>query len=249
MDGQVVLERDGGGWVVATQDRAPAELTFVAGILTSVKEMEVAEVVSSDSGKRGLFEVDETGVMVKLYQGGDVLEHFYIGKFGADYNSNYVRKEGEDKIYATQGIVRYEFDREDFRSLRLLFFMPDTVVKASLKYKKEDQEDVVLERRGGEWLVNNSSADQIKVGEFLQYIADLESPNVIELEEGDETGFSDPQIEIVLEFNDGNSKTLMIGDGYVQVATYYAKVVGDDIIYMLTQWQRDELIKSVDDFL
>ncbi|NQU77871.1 DUF4340 domain-containing protein, partial [Candidatus Falkowbacteria bacterium] len=208
-----VLERDGSGWVVAprpgsgqaSQGRAEAEINYVAGILAGVKEMEVGDVVSEDAEKKGLFEVDETGVVVKLYQGGEILEHFYIGKFGTDYNSNYIRKEGSDEIYVTKGIVRSEFDRQDFRSLRLLFFMPDTVTKVSLKYKKEDQEDVVLEKRGGEWLVNNLGADGGKVGEFLTYVADLESPDIIELEEGnpstgsgaplrsEETGFSDPQ--------------------------------------------------------
>lgn len=244
------LEKRDGIWIVTSQGEATAEPSYVQSILDAVKDMKVSGAVSENPEKQKTFQVDDLGIEAKFYQGGELLAHFYIGRFGPDNNSNYIRREGSDKVYLTQGMIRFPFERPDFRDLTMLYFSPDTVKKVTIKYKNGDGEDIEIERRGAEWLVNNGGAGAEKVEEFLDDLRNLKAMDVIQLEQGEEeeTGFDEPPMAITLEFNDGTEKTLTIGNGYKRVATYYAKVSDDATIYMMTQGQHDLLKKGAEDF-
>lgn len=244
------LEKRNGIWIVTSQGEATAEPSYVESVLEAVREMKVGGVISANPEKQETFQVDDLGIEVKLYQGGEILEHFFIGRFGPDNSSNYLRREGSDKVYLSKGRIGMVFERPDFRDLTMIYFFPDRVKKISIKYKKEDDEDVLIEKRGAEWLVNNGDASAVRVEEFLDDLRNLKAPDVIQLDQGEEeeTGLDDPQMVIILEMNDGTEKILFIGNGYKMVATYYAKVSDDATIYMMTQGQRDSLKKTPGDF-
>lgn len=74
-------------------------------ILDAVKELKKSGLVSRNPQKRAIFNVDEQGLEVIIKKDLETLAHFYVGKRGQDFLSNYYRKEGEDEVYLSSKLL------------------------------------------------------------------------------------------------------------------------------------------------
>jgi hypothetical protein len=110
--GQVVtLTRESDKWM---QDGVEAKTEDIDSIFTKTADIKVLEPITDSVDKLALFQVDASALTIKMYAGEQLTYHFYIGKNTPDYNGNYIRKEGENKVYAAKPMISYYFSKESF---------------------------------------------------------------------------------------------------------------------------------------
>ncbi|GEM_PF-5529325 len=78
-------------------------------IFETVKSLNRAELVSQNPQKREIFGVDESALKVFMKAKETPVVHFYIGKRGQDFLSNFYRKESEDNVYLSQKLLDQVF--------------------------------------------------------------------------------------------------------------------------------------------
>ena len=94
-----VMLHSGADWKEETATIS-AKPETVASALAAVTKLDRKDLVSQNPSKRQIFGLDEKEAMkITLKSDSQILAQFYIGKRAQDYLSNFIRKEGEDKIY------------------------------------------------------------------------------------------------------------------------------------------------------
>ncbi len=78
--------------------------------LQTISSLKRDQLVSENPAKREIFQVGKQAIEVILKSGQQTLAHFYIGKRGQDFLSNFYRKEGEDKVYLSTEVLDTIFD-------------------------------------------------------------------------------------------------------------------------------------------
>jgi len=155
VDGRTVaLEKDSGVWIVPGEDSLAADPAGVAAILEKTASFSRADKVSSNPGKRSVFQVDSTGILVSIVDDrGDTTAAFVVGKVGPDYQSSYVRAAGSDDVILASGYLRSMFDRgERTWQDRLIFnFTPDDISRVDIRRGREEY--TLSRTAGGEWMI------------------------------------------------------------------------------------------------
>jgi hypothetical protein len=95
---EVVLEKQGERWRVASEGGRPAEPKLVTDILDRLPKLTADQVVSTNPERQALFQVDTSGVVVHVSQKGKRTADFIVGKPGPDFLSTYVRAAGSDRV-------------------------------------------------------------------------------------------------------------------------------------------------------
>ena len=101
-----VVEKKEGSWKVVP-DGFAADEAAVKDAIEKLARLEKGSVVSENPAKHEALEVKEgdprtTEVLVTLEGGKEPAAHLFVGKTGADYQSNFVRLKGEDRVYQTE---------------------------------------------------------------------------------------------------------------------------------------------------
>ncbi|MFA6027915.1 MAG: DUF4340 domain-containing protein [Patescibacteria group bacterium] len=107
----VTLTKESDKWM---QDGVEAKTEDIDSIFTKTADIKVTEPITDSADKLTLFQVDGSALTVKMYAGEQLIYHFYIGKNTPDYNGNYIRKEGENKVYAAEPMISYYFTKDSF---------------------------------------------------------------------------------------------------------------------------------------
>lgn len=107
----VTLTKESDKWM---QDGKETKTEDIDTIFTKTADIKIIEPITESADKLALFQVDGSLLTVKMYAGEQLAYHFYIGKYTPDYNGNYIRKEGENKVYAASEMISYYFDKSNF---------------------------------------------------------------------------------------------------------------------------------------
>ncbi len=166
------LRRDGDRWVVEEFDDFPADLLALEEAVTALKELELGDVVSENSEKQAIFQVDQSGVEVLLYGDNgddDLLAHFFLGKPGHDYRSIYFRLADSDQVHLVDQQLRGRFDRGDrtWRNRRPFNFPPEEVSALRLPAGESGEQLSLKLDDQGNWVVEGTEpvpADKRKSG-------------------------------------------------------------------------------------
>lgn len=240
----IFLNKEAGGdW---TTDGAPADMVFVEAMLSDLENLKVKkEPVSENVEKQVVYEVDTKSREIIAYYGDSPKADFYIGKYGTDYNSNYIRKKESNKVYLTLEKIGTNFSRDSYKEMMMLSFNKDDATELSVKY---DDTNFTIVKFGDEWKADDKVLDKTKVEEYLMMLGSFRGQEMAIVEDDADTGLDEPPLEITVILADGTRKTLTVGLGYPKVASYYAKTSDQAQIYAVSQWQRDDLKKTVEDF-
>lgn len=93
------LEKKDGQWMVATEGGFPADQKNANDLLGKIGQFKSTDVVATRKENHAVFEVDSTGIEVKVSAGGKVTADFMVGKPGPDFMSSYVRPVDKDEVY------------------------------------------------------------------------------------------------------------------------------------------------------
>jgi hypothetical protein len=133
-----VVEKKEGSWKVVP-DGFSADDTAVKDAIEKLARLEKGSVVSENPAKHEALEVKDgdprtTEVLVTIEGGKEPAAHLFVGKTGADFQSNFVRLKGEDRVYQTQESIRSALDRGDrgWRDRTVLKLAPGEVAGIEL---------------------------------------------------------------------------------------------------------------------
>ena len=144
-------------------------------------------IASTKESKWDEYQVsDTTGIRVKLFQDGDIVEDIYIGKFSYKMNqqqqmnpnqqqqpdlTSYVRPESEDNVYAFKGVLRMSFAVAPghFRNKSAISQKFEKISKLTYKYPEKE---FSIDKMDGRWYFNGViPADSAKTMNFVRSIS------------------------------------------------------------------------------
>ena len=89
---------------VALCARRPTRARSIEAISRG-RTLRLKTLVSSNPAKQQMFQLDSTATLVRIYVKGMEAAAFRIGKPGPSYTETYVRREGSNDVYLTDGML------------------------------------------------------------------------------------------------------------------------------------------------
>jgi len=189
---EIKIEND--AWTIHEGGRSySCEPKAVSSILDELNNLSTESIVATKSDKWAEYKVDEQqAILVDLFEGDKRLERLYVGKFnfkaissadpqqqqGAKMTS-YIRTEGDDMVYAVDGILRTNFSEgvEPFRNRKLFWIdQAEDISKISIS---SHYENIVVDLSTPEWKVNNMPVDSGRTARFISKLARLSNSSFI----------------------------------------------------------------------
>lgn len=196
----VNLALEGATWkVVKGSERYPADSNVVKNILSQLSSLKTQTYAGKGKDAWVKYQVtDTTAIAIELKKNGKTISKLLIGKF--DYSmpkdqqqqqmmmrgrqqqgdmSTYVRLEEEKEVYAVEGFLRMNFNRDadSYRDKSLIHVNKDDIQK--VKIQAPDR-SVELTRTGTGWLANNLPADSATTVKYINSIARLTSSTFVD---------------------------------------------------------------------
>ncbi len=170
----VSLALEGGKWMIVAPVHFQADENAVTSAISRGRKIEVRGVVSSNPEKQGVFQVDSSGTLVKVFEHGSEKAAFRIGKAGTTFDETYVRREGEGNVLIAEGPLAYLFVKspKDWRDRTI--FKADRDKITAIRYRYGDTTFTVA-FADSVWKVDSQPAApasiQNLIGTLSNYIA------------------------------------------------------------------------------
>jgi hypothetical protein len=168
-NGHIVVERQGGKWMITDPINFPAAEYMVIRVLETGRQIELKNVVSTNPDKQGLFQVDSTGTLVKYYEGETEKAAFRVGKPTTSFTETYVRAEGSNDVYIAMGTFATIFDRKPLEWRDKTIFHTERESLTGVRFAYGDTTFSVT-KADSVW-----SVGQVTIGEPTSFIASVSS--------------------------------------------------------------------------
>lgn len=234
---ETILEKINDRWVVANKGNYPIGKNFAEDLLKKLAEVKIDRVASKQSEKYAQFEVDaETGLEVKLFgKDNKPLNHFYLGKQGTNFNSNYLRKEGAQEVLMTTENISYLLNRNEWREHQLFNATAEEVKEITLKFTEEEI-TLSQDKEKGWQLIKPKpgNAQKEEVTKLFNNLRALRVKQFLEEKPKDsDSGLSTPELKISWTLKNGSQHSLNIGNK--KDASRYAQQEGIDVVVLVPE--------------
>lgn len=191
-------------WLLANLDNFPAEKESVENVLNKIKDLKEGEVVSTNSEKQDVYEVNEKGIQVLAYNGSEEeLANFFVGKRGLIWPSQYLRINDSSKVMMIPENLGEIFDRskKDWKDKTILALEMGKIVELKIQW---EEETVTFKRVEDKWIIGDKEANTDKLNPLLSAISDFRASGFGAAEDYDfESGSGLTQIHVVLNTGEG----------------------------------------------
>jgi hypothetical protein len=236
-------------WLVNGPRPLPADTAMINRALEAVVKFETTQLVSKNTSKFEVFQVDSTNaVHAEFYAGGDrPIVDVLVGKMTPD-GGTYFRPAGEVKVYSAPDRVRMYFGRSARQWPDRKIFNADPAAVSKLTIERGDSTIVFEKGTDGTWALKQPLAFPVKTEEMDQLVRTTAMLTAANFPDSAVTpaaaGLERPALRVKAERLDGAASELLVG---AQAANnlYYAKTADRDWIYMLGAYQRDLYYKDL----
>ncbi|MFQ5702655.1 MAG: DUF4340 domain-containing protein [Gemmatimonadales bacterium] len=231
------LLRNGDDWTV---NGFKASNLVIKRLFNALKDSNEAELVSTSSLVHKRMQVDDSaGISVRLVSGGDELASLVFGKRGQQYNSSYVRMNGQDYVYLYLGtltsLVRQTVD--EWRDKTVVMVEPDSVGRI---VARRGARRYTLSKRGDEWLVGRVTADSAAVRRLLGQYDSLQANGFATEQQADSLDFARPVRTIALLGSGGDTLAHLVFDS--TSSAFWVRKASGGTIYKILSWKADQLV-------
>ncbi len=214
------------------------------GLIKELSEVSF-ELVSTNSGKKGNFKTDESGVVIRLKNGDQLLEQFIIGKLASDFTSTYISKEDTEETYSAKVMgLNSTFSKSDWRDKTIFSSTATDVNKIRIQYPNKQY---VLEKVENKWSgiePQKFEIDEEKISEITNLMANFLAVGIPE-QTFEGTGLEKNSLIVQMTGENGFNNTIMVGDSN-ENEMFYAKKASSDNIYLISLDQKEKLEKNID---
>ena len=235
----IVLSKDGAEWMVTEPLKYRADQKAVAEALGKGRHLEIASPVSTNPGKQQLFQVDSSGTLVKISDRGNEKAAIRIGKTGSTYSDTYIRREGSNNVYLTNGILSSIFVR-NIREWR-----DKTVFKTEKEFIKEvrfqyGDTTFALALKDSAWTIGGEKTLESIVNSFVSALTNFSADEFI-----DTSVSALPPLRAVLDVGGTQVLFYLLKDG----TKYIVKSSQSPQLFEVQKWRADQVLKKKADFL
>jgi hypothetical protein len=173
------LEKRGTDWFVVQPVQYKADQAKIGQLLHQVKNIELKNIVSNKPEKHSVFQVDQAGIQVTVYEKGNEKASFVIGKMAAGYMESYIRKTNSNDVLISDGASSTMFDRpvKEWRD-RTVFTAPKESIK-EVRYQYGDTA-FTLAFRDSSWFVGNENAQPSVVEGIVSSLVNFQADDFID---------------------------------------------------------------------
>ena len=237
-------------WVVASQNAFPADTAAVGNLLRALQNARSAGVVSNNPENRSRFQVDQTGVRVKVMGGEAVLADFTLGKMGADFTTSYVLPAGSNEVQVVRGLNRNLFWRPQGMRDRTIFkFDPANLKQVTAEIPEGGWE---LIKTDTTWSVRSRGDDNIHPADktlataLVQSLSDFSADAFLDTPSDTvKTGLDRPEYQYSLRFMDGTEARVAVGGKNDRNQYYAQRPDRPTAVYLLSEWRLTNVKKTV----
>jgi uncharacterized protein DUF4340 len=164
-DSIVLAKQPPAAWTVNGR-RAPPD--DVGDLFRALQDSVHPELVAQDSASFARLSVDSAaGRWLRIRGGGRLRLQLIVGARGSEFQSAYVRRPGDSRVYLWRGRLAQLVDRraDDWRDKRIAALDPDSVSALDVSRGKDRY---TMARAGKRWTVNGAGADSVAVARYLE---------------------------------------------------------------------------------
>lgn len=208
---------DSGEWRLEAPVDAPADTTTVMRLVRQVDDMELESIVSTNPDRFDRFEVDTAGMELTIEWGTRRLD-LVVGKMGPDFQSRYVRLDGDNRVMLAKGVPNLSARLDQWRD-KTLWTYPSGAV-SSVSITREGETYGVARSASGWSLVTGSQEVAADSAEVQRFVDRLGSVKV----DGFHTGLTPDSVlaavthQLRVEFVGGGIETLLMSSRNDDVA-------------------------------
>ena len=227
----LVLEKRGVEWFVAKPINYKADQTNACQIIHQIKNIEIKNIISNKPEKQPVFQVDQTGTQVSVYEKGVEKEAFILGKMATSYSESYARRLNSNDVLLIEGASSYMFNRpiKDWRDKTIL-----TTPKENIKEVRYQYGDTTfnISYSDSAWFVGKDKAQQLVVESILSSLSKLEADDFID-------STMSPKVTVMISYAGAQlrfsfNKTMN---------KYYVQSSGSPQWFVLEQWKANQVLK------
>ena len=234
---RVVLAREGGTWMLTEPIRYRADQNAVGTALSQASHMTITALASSNPQKQGVFQVDSTATLLRVFEKETEKAAVRIGKAGPTYTQTYVRREGSADVHLVDGSLTWTFVKpaKDWRDRSIYAAAKESVKSVRFQY---GDTTFVLDRVDTLWRVDGAPIEPTRVEGFLTALSSITADE-----------FVDTAITTV-----GQPAGMLTVDGVQLVflphpaaGKYYVRTSASPQVFEIQGWKATQLLKRKTD--
>ncbi|HXG37564.1 MAG TPA: DUF4340 domain-containing protein, partial [Bacteroidota bacterium] len=216
-----------------------ADQTNVTNAIQQIKAMRVKNIVSSNTQKHNLFQVDSTGTQVVVYEKGTQKASFIFGKTGPTFSDSYARLAGSNDVALVTGAYAYTFNRpiKEWRD-RTIFSTPKENIK-QVEFQFGDT-TFTLAFQDSTWKIGKDSVDASTVESFLSSLSKFECDEFV-----DSIPSPLPKLTAQIAVAGTQIRFHHVKDG----AKYFVQTSASPQWFEVQPWRADQLLKRKKDLV
>lgn len=234
----VVLQREGGTWMVTSPVRYPADEAAVTKAVGQGRDMKVTAVVSTNPAKQSTFSVDSTGPLVKWFSNERLLAAVRIGKPTTSWTETYARIENSDDVCSVTGSLGIVYIKQpnDWRDKTIFKINQESVNEVKFQYG--DTLFMLTRKDSVTWSVGNETATSGTVTSFLTSLSNFPADEFVDSPE--------PALQKPSATLEVNGTQLRF---YKQDGKYLVRTSASSQVFSVYDWRANPVLKRKSEFL
>ena len=227
----LLLEKRGAEWFVAKPINYRADQANVCQIIHQIKNLEIKNIVSDKPEKQSVFQVDQAGTQVIVYEKGVEKASFILGKMAENYSESYARRLNSNDVLIIEGASNYMFGRpvKDWRDKTILT-MPKEGIK-EVQYQYGDTTFNVTFSDSA-WFAGKDKAQQSVVEGIVSSLSNFQADDFID-------STISPKVTAMITY----AGTQLRFSFNKIINKYYVQSSNSPQWFVLEQWKANQVLK------
>ncbi len=180
---QITLEKVNGAWQVSKPVVYPADTNSIYPLLGNLQNFKIESITSTNPEKFSNYLDTVNNTQITVYQEGNNLGTFILGKYALSYANSYIKKPDENKILLATNLTQTLFVKplKDFRN-KIIFQIPQFAID-KIDFKSTDStrvEFTAAKDSIGKWFIGADSIPQANIDGFLNMMANFTTEDFLD---------------------------------------------------------------------
>lgn len=244
---QITLEKVNGAWQISKPVVYPADTNSIYPLLGNLQNFVIESVTSTNPEKFSNYLDTVNNTQITVYQEGNTLGTFILGKYALSYANSYIKKPDENKILLATNLNQSLFVKplKDFRN-KIIFQMPNYAIN-KIDFKSTDSTNVefsAVRDSSGRWFIGADSIPQANIDGFLNMMANFTTEDFLDTAI---TTFPVPTYTINLQGTQPTVINLYKMD--TSPVNYFIQVSNNNQLFKMSEGMARGLMKLRKDFI
>ena len=240
---KIVIAKSGDQWRLAEPVDYPVNQEFIGMVLSDLKNYQVLSIVSKNPENKKQFGLDdESKVTFTVYQGGNAVGTFEIGKTPEAPNQTYIKTPDNDNIYLAKNFLRNNFVRpslESWRDLKILA-IPGSSIN-SIEYNRAGGTYSITKDSTGSYYIDGAPADSNAVSQVLGILQDFNTQTFKDTVLGPGTQFTD---KVKINWSGNSTELNFLKTGDTLSTNYMLQVSGNNQVFYFNETLANNILKT-----